>query len=232
MAALLLGIILPGGAAANPAKGCVNNPVNVEGSDGGQSGNQVGIKASVWFGTWNSQNNGGDCMRVSSIAVLAEGGGFGVVEWGWVLGYLPKAGNVLTGPDACDGDYFNSPESFVVWVPIGGAYHCRHLFANAGGMFFPLSLKDTNLDTTFHAYKSGTDVATMNVNFDRGNVLTNGERHNLNIDTAFSEFEGLQKQVAGLSTWGDFCCSYKFVDDDPGFYWNKITDTHTKVSPN
>jgi hypothetical protein len=232
MAAFLLGIILPSAAAAHPVKGCVNTEVNVEGAEGGMSDAQDGIKGDVWFGTWNSQNNGGDCMRVSSIAVLASGGGYGVVEWGWVLGFHPKFGNVYTGSDACDGGYFTGPESFVVWVPVGGAYHCRDLFASAGDNFFPLSLKDTNTDTVFNAYKSGTLVATMDVNFSIGNVVTNGERHNLNIDTAFSEFKNLQKQVGGLSTWSDFCCSYRWRDDDPGFYWNKITDTHTKVSPN
>lgn len=103
-------------------------------------------------------------MRVSSIAVLR---GSGVVEWGWVLGYLPSNGNLYTGSDACDGDYFTLPYSFVVWVPIGGGYHCRELTVSAGDNFFPLSLKDTDLDSIWHVYKLGTEYATVNVNFSR-----------------------------------------------------------------
>ena len=228
MAAFTLEIVLPGAATSQPSTSCYNAHVGVEGTSDGPGGHKSGMKANVWFAAWNSKNNGGDCFRISSIAVLRGNDG---VEWGWVLGYHPKGGNVLTGPSACDGDYFKAPESFIAWFPTGGSYHCRDLFASSPSMFFPLSLKDTNTDTIWHVYKSGTDVATINVNFRMGLVVTNGERHNLSIDTAFSHFKDLQQQYAGSSAFIDFSGSVEFFDNDPDFYWNEINSTSTKVSP-
>lgn len=235
LGALLATVLYPAAAFASPPESCVNVRFNTQGTDSAQFGNHVGIKANVWFGHWNSLLNGGDCDRVTSIGVI---NGTGVVEYGAVLGWLPSGGNVYTGADRCNDHYFKTPEVFQVWQPIGGNYHCREVGAAAANNYYTLSVTDANQDTVWHALTGSTDHGSMNVNFSRGVVATNGERHNQSLDTAFAHFQLLKKQVAGTSTWSNFTSSYQgccFPPDphfDPGFHWFFISNTETEVLRN
>jgi hypothetical protein len=122
-----------------------------------------------------------------------------------------------------------------VWQPIGGNYHCKVLGTDTHGTntFHTVSVSDANLDTVWKAGEGGATLDTMNVNFSRGTVLTNGERHSLSnpSDSARAIFKSLQKQVAGNgSTWFNFSASAPYCDTDPGYIWQKVgSEIHTEV---
>jgi hypothetical protein len=210
-------------ASARPPFDCVFAVKhNVEGTDAAQLGNHQGILTSMAFFDGNN-----DCFRVSSIGVV---NGTGQVELGWVLGWHPNAGNLYTGPGACaDSDYFAHPQVFDVWIPIGGGYHCRNLGLETTG-YHNVKLYDNNGDTVWSFAEGGSILDSANVNFDRGDAATNGERHN-GSDTAKAHFKALQKQVAGQTTWFDFTTSQQYFDDDPAFHWHRDSDTETEVLP-
>ncbi len=220
--ALLIGIAFPLTASATAP--CYNTITNVEGSDSAQDGNHQGIQTSMHIGSYS-----GDCIRVSSIGVV---NGDGQVEMGYLLGYHPSNGNVYTGGGACvDSDYFSTPEIFVVWIPIGGSYHCKNLKSESESQFQTFSTSDANQDTRWQVSEGGSQLFVVNMNFDRGTALTNGERHNLTTDIAQAHFTSLKKQVSGNgSTWFDFTSSYKYFDNDPDFKWVFDSNTNTEVS--
>jgi hypothetical protein len=227
--ALLSPLLTSMPATASPGSSCEQKVTdNVEGYDAAQPGTQiaVGIRSYLWYGKWNSLNNGGDCARVSSIAALA--GGDAQVEWGWVLGWSSDGG-AYTGSDACDRSYHTAPYVFVVWWPIGGEYHCRGVLISADSQYFWMTIKDTDQNKVWYYYRSGTQLGSVTVNFNNGTLATNGERHNNSIDTAFAHFQSLEKQVSGIGTWFDFADSELLFDNDPGFHWIKVSDTETKV---
>jgi hypothetical protein len=220
--------------ADSPGEDCINTRFNEEGTDTGQFNNQDGIRADLYGGSWNSLGNGGDCDRVTSIAVNSVGG-TGAVEFGWVLGWLPRAG-VDIGADKCNDDYYKLPHLFMTWTPIGGVYHCRDLANHAlEGDFTTFSVTDNDLDTVWKAYFQGNFQGNANVNFTHGHVITNGERHNQAIDTAYAHFQALKKQVVGDgNTWFAFCCSSGDgdINNDPGFHWHLNSNTDTEVLRN
>jgi hypothetical protein len=170
-----------------------------------------------------------DCDRVSSEGVI---NGTGYVELGWSLGFIPgqSANNKYSGPGACDdSDYFANPQVFETWTPIGGGYHCRHLGQETTG-FHNVKAYDNNEDGTWSMAEGGSILDTVNVNFHDGDIFTNGERHN-SSDSAKAHFKDLQKQIAGQTTWFDFCCSQQSGDSDPAFHWHKDSETETWVLP-
>ncbi len=227
----LLGVLVlePVTAAASPPLSCVNTKVNVEGTNTGEPENtHTGIKANVHFATSN-----GDCFRVSSIGLVNSDG---TVEVGWALGWIPYNGNVYTGSGACNDHYFTDPEVFEVWEPIGGDYHCRELKSEVGGLnkFYVMSISDPEQDTIWKVTEGGAnlDLVNVNVNFSEGDVRTNGERHNLTIDTSKAEFKSLYERINSLGTlWIGFCCSDQAHpgDNDPAFHWQMDAADHTEV---
>jgi hypothetical protein len=222
---LLVAAKAPPAYATSPPTSCPAFKHNVEGSNSAQDGNHIGIKTSLWYGHPSS-----DCIRVSS---MGEVNGDGSVEFGWFLGWDKSAGNLYTGPGACQNNvyYGRYPELFLVWEPIGGGYHCQNIVAIGTDQYLSTWIHDTNMNTVWDADTSvGGQVASANVNFSRGTAVTNGERHN-NNDSAYSDFKSLQFQLAGNgSTWYDFNSSYKYADDDPDYHWVKDSDTHTEVN--
>lgn len=212
-------------AEAHPASSCSVFLQNVEGTDGDAPLNsQDGLKANVHAASFND-----DCLRVSSLAVL---NGSGVVEFGWKLGWDYAAGNLYTGPGACaNGTYRTTPQLFVVWVPIGGGYHCKTL-GNFNTSTPPLmAVHDTNGNTVWDIdlYSSTSQISSVNVNFTQGAPVTNGERHSTG-DSAYAEFTNLAWQTVGLgSTWRDFENSQFYFDNNPDYHWVKDSNTHTEV---
>jgi len=116
-------------------------------------------------------------------------------------------------------NYHVNPERFALWKSVNGPPHCRPESEMANGDW-SINLKDQNSDTTWSYSFEGTQLDTMNVNFDRGTLQTNSERSSTS-DKARAHFNNLQFQVAGTSTW------YTFTDlrqsaDDMGDGWNCI----------
>lgn len=198
-------------ASASPPESCISPKKNVEATQHTQGGNHQGVKADTWFASANN-----DCDRVTSLAVF---NGSGLVEWGWTLGWMPGA---------CGDVYVTSPTTFYTWQPIGGSFHCARVAGNGQGTFFTLMLKDENSDTTWSVSKDGTQVGTLNVNFDRGTLLTNAERHSTG-DSAFAHFKNLKFQVAGSSTFNDFSALQLYCDTDDAYEFSKTSNTEHKV---
>jgi hypothetical protein len=208
-------------SSAQPPSTCIDFRDNVEGTDASQQGNHQGIFTTMaFFGGSN------DCIRVSSIAVR---NGTGEVELGWVLGYHPSNNNPYSGPGACAGQYFANPQVFEVWTPIGGGYHCRNLGQESTGLH-NVKLYDNNSDTVWSMAEGGSILDAVNVNFDHGLAVTNGERHN-SSDTSRAHFTDLQKQISGDTTWYPFTISVEEYDSDSSFHWHKDSQTETWVLP-
>jgi hypothetical protein len=179
---------------------------------------------------WNARNTtAGDCNRVSSMGLESDGGD-GFVEFGWEQ----KGGNVYTGPNACaDGNYFGSAHLFVAWQPDGGGYHCKELLIGLTADTYPnFSCKNPNLNFIFHCIEAGTDYYDPTVNFNRGVIFTNGERHNRTYDSAHARFEDMKFQLAGTTTWYATQAPYAGADTDPDYNWYKIANNDTKVDNN
>lgn len=220
--AALFGRMALASAAPDVPVTCINYRHNIEGTNNYKHQYDKAVKSRMW------QANKQYCMRVSSIAVA---NGNGSVEFGWVLGYQPAAGNAYKGFGACaDGNYFNTPELFVVWVPKDGRYHCEDFGSLALDSYGTFAVTNTNLNDWWGIFYGSTHERNVHVNFVRGWALTNGERHN-NNDTAYGNFTHLKYQyVGGGSSWHPFNSSVKYYDDDSAYRWCKYSDTHTKVA--
>lgn len=214
LVAVLIWVSLSGSAGATPAPSCENASYNVEVTQRTQQGNHQGIRADVWFGRGND-----DCDRVTSLAVLS-GTGNGFVEWGWVLGYS-------SCPE--DGDaYYTTPRTFTWWRPDNGASRC-HVLGSAGeGTWIALSLADGNSDTVWLAKRDGTVVDSLDVNFDRGTIVTNAER-DCTCDSAYAHYRSLDFQVTGTHTWYAWTAPILYVDTDPDYHWYRVSDTEHEV---
>ncbi|MGZ5372330.1 MAG: hypothetical protein ACXWDE_11130, partial [Aeromicrobium sp.] len=222
----LLGLVLTASQAeAAPPQSCyAGNIYHVLGGDHGGEGNHTGVKANLHFGLF-----GNDCIRVTSVAVNNGGGS---VEIGWFMGWDTSSFNQFTGSGACrDGDYYDTPEVFAVWQPIGGGYHCRNLTFEAEDSWHLVNIANPDANTSWEFTEAGHTYDTRSVNFSRGNVRTNGERHSLTYDIAKAHFKSLQKSVAGNGgTWFSFSNSYAVLpDSDPGYKWKFDSQTETEV---
>lgn len=224
-------------AAAYPAENCIQTITNVQGSnwdDGlvGAPPQETGIYSHMYFAYQS-----GDCVRVSSEGVISPSGA-GQVEWGWVLGWHPKGPNVYTGPGYCNDRYYTNPEVFQVWTPIGGGYHCRDIRSvstSPGGTDYSMSVYYegiVNGSYSFATWLAGNKYDSIAVNFHYGYALTNGERHNLTIDSATTHFLTLEDQTLTHPAWQSFEWSYQFNDNDPGWDWYSYSEDHTVVFKN
>lgn len=189
---------------------CENANYNVQAQQNTNLGQQQGIRTDLWFATGNN-----DCNRISGVHVLYGTNGF--VEWSWVLGY-----------SSCNGQFYSTPQLFRYWRPNNGSLSCAVDFGNAPGNFFQVTLKDENSNTVWGAYKSGTLIATMNVNFDRGTMGTNGER-DCTCDSAYSHFKTLKYQVVGSQTWNSWTNAVTQADTDPGYKNRFNSNTNIEV---
>jgi hypothetical protein len=168
-----------------------------------QLGNHQGVKATMNVAAANN-----DCSRVSSILVVS--GSSGLVEWGWVLGYT----YARSVGGACDTTtYHSAPTQFVVYRPINGSNHCL-FFGTISTGTRTFTLKDQDQDTVWEAGAGGTNYGSIDLNFDRGSLRTNGERHS-GMDSAFADFTTLQFQVSGSTVWNDFTAITQVEDNDP-----------------
>lgn len=216
-------IIAPTATAVQPPSTCVVQTTQVEGTDFsglvGVPPEHEGIASSMFVGTANN-----DCIRVSSEGVLH--GPDGVVEWGWVLGYHPNGGNVYAGPGYCNNRYYTTPELFIVWVPVGGGYHCKDVAAATPGTHI-LDTYSTSTTVWANTY-DGPDRADLTVNFYYGTAVTNGERHNPS-DSAAADFQNLKKRTTDDTSWQPFEFSGCYLDDDSSYDWYFYSNTHTHV---
>jgi len=241
---LLIGsLLVPALAApawAHPSTACYSTDQyagiwNTEGTNTAQQGNHTGIKSSLHVASWGGYSGNGDCIRVSSIGVLS-GAGNGFVEVGWYLGWDNDANNQYTGLGACvDGTYHAVPEVFVAWWPDGGGYHCKNLSTEAEDVFRNFQIEDSNQNMVFKYYEGGTQLGTLTVNFSRGTCSTNGEGHNAQVDSAAAHFKNLQNYIAGSTTLYSFAGSRELPmgsQDDPDYYWSRVSDVETKVVRN
>jgi hypothetical protein len=191
---------------------------NVEATHSTQAGNHQAIRSDMWIGAPNN-----DCSRVSSLAVFH--GSDGIVEWGWVIGHLWDTEVNGVCPTTTN---WPSPERFIVWRPNNGGYHCRTEGELVSGHTSDFALKDHDSDTewtyTFNGISQGSPV---DVNFDRGIVVTNGERHKAS-DSAYAEFHALEWQVAGSTTWHDFDIE-KQLDSDDDYNCRRVSATYAEV---
>ncbi len=170
-----------------------------------------------------------DCVRVSSLLIVS--GSSGLVEWGWVLGYEYSRSQ----GGACDTTtYHSSPTLFVVYRPINGSLHCR-IYGTISTGTRTFSLKDQYQDTVWELGSAGSNVDTVDLNFDRGTLRTNGERHS-GSDSAYADFASLQFQVSGSTTWNDFSAIKQVEDNDPAvtgygdYNCIKVSTTHQQVA--
>lgn len=168
-----------------------------------QSGNHQGVKSDLWVGT-----SANDCTRVTSLAIKSASG---IVEWGWWLGYQkgPNDGGICPSTT-----YTTSPRQFLVYRPINGSNHCQLFASIPASQFRGFSLKDHDSDTVWSFGSGGNNVGTVDLNFDRGSLLTNGERH-AGTDSAYADFTSLQFQVAGSTVWYNFTAIKQVEDNDP-----------------
>ncbi|MEO8477824.1 MAG: hypothetical protein ABI572_12365 [Actinomycetota bacterium] len=81
-------------------------------------------------------------------------------------------------------------------------------------MFRGFTIKDSDSDTVWSYDYEGTELGTVDVDFDRGTLYTNGERHD-SADSAQANFDLLRFQVAGSTTWYAFNDIVQIWDDDP-----------------
>ena len=209
-------------AFAQPPDTCDIGKMYVEATHAGQQGNHKGIKADVWKGAPDN-----DCGRISAVNVLNGTNGF--VEWGWSLGYL---WDTEVGGSCPNTVYHDQPERFVVWRPNNGSVHCR---PNEGtltsGNRDDFTLRDTDQDETWGYYLDGLQNGTVTVNFHRGIVVTNSERHRL-ADSAYAEFYNIKLQITGDSTWYSFNLTQPdqtAYDQDPEYNCLEITANDVEV---
>jgi hypothetical protein len=198
-------------AEAIPGPNCENANYNVEGTQGTQQGNHIGVRAQTWFANYSN-----DCNRISSMGVITSVGGF--VEWGWVLGY-----------SSCNSTYYNNPRTFTWWQPNGGTPQC-HVWGGASeGVWLVLEVRDSDQDTVWGAYREGSKIDDMNVNFDRGSNYVQGER-DCTCDSAFAHYKNLKWLLAGQgSNWYDWSDPTLLYDNDPDFYFNEISNTEVSI---
>jgi hypothetical protein len=71
-------------------------------------------------------------------------------------------------------------------------------------------------------------IGTVNVDFDRGTIVTNEERHNTD-DSGFADFDALQFQYSGGSGCIDWISLKNVTHDDSVWHCIKISETHHKV---
>jgi hypothetical protein len=189
-----------------------------------QIGNHQGVKSDMAVSAANN-----DCVRVSSELIIS--GSSGLVEWGWVLGY--EYSRSLGG--ACDTTtYHSSPTQFLVYRPINGSLHCA-LYSTIPTGTRTFSLKDDNSDTVWTFGSGGSTIGNVDLNFDRGSLRTNGERHS-GLDSAYADFTNLQFQVSGSTTWFSFSFIQQVEDNDPAqqgygdYNCVKVSSTHQQVT--
>jgi hypothetical protein len=208
---------------ANPPVSCHVDRMYLEATHIGQIGNHKGIRSDVLKPPWNN-----DCVRISAVNVLSGFNGF--VEWGVSLGWLF---DTEIGGSCPSSVYHDQPERFVVWRPINGSVHCR---PNEGtltsGNRKNFSLRDTDQNETWGYYFEGVQNGTVDVNFSRGTVVTNAERHRL-ADIGYAEFYNIQLLIAGDSTWYNFNLTLPAPvsawDQDPEYNCIQVTTNDEEV---
>lgn len=136
----------------------------------------------MWIGSGSN-----DCERVSSMAIIASGGGS--VEWGWSLGYL--WGTDALGNCGSTTTYYSMPTLFADYRLNGGQEHCRKegelTYSEVSRTF---SLKDHDANTVWELGFARASIDTVDLNFTGGTLVTNGERHAAS-DSALSGFDQL-----------------------------------------
>jgi hypothetical protein len=103
----------------------------------------------------------------------------------------------------------------------------------ADGVFRGFTVKDSDSDTVWSYDYEGSQLGTVNVDFDRGTLFTNGERYDTG-DSAQANFDALSFQVAGSSTFYAFSDLVQRADTDPSqgstnFNCIKAADNNAKV---
>jgi hypothetical protein len=215
-------------ASAQPPTSCNDlwGKTNVEGTNATQLGNHEGLKSLMWIGT-----GANDCSRVSSLTVVTPEDG--IVEWGWALGYLWGPADAGPCPSTT---YHTTPVKFLFYqLSAGGAGHCTLWGAADNGASRTFSVADANGDTVWQFNYMGSGIGTIDLDFARGTLRTNSERHD-DSDNAFADFDSLKFQVAGQSTWYDFATLKQYADTDPmpgfgaqNFNCLKGSNTHETV---
>ena len=224
---LTLSGVSTAGAQSIPGTNCPGSfyYASVQATQATQVGNHAGVSSDLWVGEYSN-----DCSRVSSLAVQVPGTG-GIIEWGWVLGYL-WARDVNGW---CADTYYHSvPTRFAVWRPINGSKHCSREGGIGQEVFRTFALKDGDSNAIWKYTYEGSLIGSVSLNFDRGRLLTNSERHR-EADSAYADFDRLRFQIAGNSTFFDFSQLREVEDSDPppGFSPNyncvRINDRHIQV---
>jgi hypothetical protein len=99
----------------------------------------------------------------------------------------------------------------------GGGGRCASLHLVGGadaGTYRTFSVADANADTVWQFNYMGSGIGTIDLDFSRGTLRTNSERHD-DSDTSFADFDSLKFQVSGLSGWFDFASLKQYADTDP-----------------
>lgn len=192
--------------AAQPPTSCINRQYNVEGYDADTASNQRGIRSSMFTGTVYY------CVRVSSLAVIADDGEF--VEWGWILGYVGTG----AGIDGCPVTlYQTEPQLLGVHgdTDAGTGWTCfPQPYVVNSGFYYTWSLHDDNQNSWWRGNINGTNYLSMDSAFTNGEGVTNAERDN-DSDLADATFNALEELYSnGWSSWEDV---RQFVDTDPGY---------------
>lgn len=215
-----------------PPFSCTDQRYNTEGGDNENVGNQTSFTTNMNIGHYNARGTAaGDCTRVSSVGIFADASN-GDVEVGWVIGWVNASNNVYTGTGACTSTYYTAPQLFVAWEPTTGGFHCKMF-----GTTLPqdtsesFAAKNPDANYVFQLWDAGTDYWGATVDFTRGAVYTNGERHSLTYDSAYAHFSGQQWMVAGQSTWYSVTSPYVLGGGgtDPDYNWYELASNETKV---
>lgn len=98
----------------------------------------------------------------------------------------------------------------------------------SGNQFRLLTLADSNSDTVWDYSQGSSVIVSLNVNFDRGTLVTNAERSHIE-DSMWADFKDLRFQVAGSTTWPVFTDLDPYADDDDFYDCRMYSQTRQKV---
>jgi hypothetical protein len=141
------------------------------------------------------------------------------IEWGWILGY-----------DA-NGGYNSTPGLLLCWKNLSAPFDCAEGLGGIGaGQNVTFTVQDTNQDNTWSVYLySYLDlVDTVTLDFDQGQLYTNGERDSCD-DIPWSHFNSLKKYHINDSSYANWAAHYQLVDSDPNYRYRIVSNTESYV---
>ena len=229
---LAVGIVVPltghsRAVGANPPPTCDHGALNTaaESGDGVHRGVRVNSPG-MWIETMPSPDT--YCARISSVEDASA-----TLDTDVEVGWLDAPGQAAGTKDnvACGYKPTDRGPHFLWSLSNGSFYECNASLgvAVSPGTYKTFSVLDPNDDGIWHYYYDGTEQVSQSFpTFQYGVALSNGERHNVNDDIPWSEFNGLEWQ--GPNGYEPWSSTYSRVENDRPPYCNYIQSaTHVFV---